>query len=97
MQLIPMEEFNPLCSPLGRILAEHKLYRRFLECFCDSRNRFSGLLPCKEKLNMNVKMEGDHLEGPWQTKEMPQRNFMKFGKRDHEVLDQGRKLSQVGV
>lgn len=46
---------------------------------------------------MNVKMEGNHSEGPWQAEEMAQRNFMKFSKREHRVLHQGRKQSQTGA
>lgn len=55
----------------------------------DSRNWFARLLPCLQgKMTiMNVKMEGSH----------SQRNLMKFSKREHEVLHQGRKLSQVGA
>lgn len=54
-------------------------------------------LACKEKLIMIMKMEARHSEGPWQTEEMAQRNFMKFSKSGHEVLHQGRKLSEVGT
>lgn len=50
-------------------------------------------LTCKEKLIMNVKMEGSIQREPGKLKKWP-KDSMKFSEREHEVLHQGTKLSQ---
>lgn len=60
----PWRSLTPSVPRWGRCLAEHKPYRRFLECFCDSRNWFAGLLPCLQgKINHECEDGGRPFRG----------------------------------